>query len=218
MHGSEIADADFIVGSSPCQDFSYRAMPWKRARSLTGPFLGLKLFHEQFRLQREASEAKGRYIPMVVENVRGAIPWVGRSRANFGSYHLWGDVPALMPRPAERERAKVGGMGWYPPTDPRHQVGACFNPAGQGAAFSEAREGRKVAGFRFDGSGGSFQTAAVEGTKGSRGYERTYTEGKPLGWKIPDTTSRGPARKAASAKIAKIPFTLAYWIAVTSCP
>lgn len=38
-----------------------------------------------------------RYIPMVVENVRGARPWVGRSAWNFGSFHLWGDVPALMP-------------------------------------------------------------------------------------------------------------------------
>lgn len=38
-----------------------------------------------------------RHIPLVVENVRGACEWVGRSRWNFGSFHLWGDVPALMP-------------------------------------------------------------------------------------------------------------------------
>jgi hypothetical protein len=34
---------------------------------------------------------------MVVENVRGAQPWVGRARWNYGSFYLWGDVPALMP-------------------------------------------------------------------------------------------------------------------------
>ncbi len=38
-----------------------------------------------------------RYIPLIVENVRGAQPWVGRSAWNYGSFHLWGDVPALMP-------------------------------------------------------------------------------------------------------------------------
>lgn len=34
---------------------------------------------------------------IVVENVRGAQPWVGRARRNFGSFYLWGDVLALMP-------------------------------------------------------------------------------------------------------------------------
>ena len=44
-----------------------------------------RLFDACFRIQREASLAAGRHIPLVVENVRGAIPWVGRSRWNFGS-------------------------------------------------------------------------------------------------------------------------------------
>ncbi len=56
-----------------------------------------KLFDACFRIQREACEAAGRHIPMVVENVKGATPWVGRARWNFGSFYLWGDVPALMP-------------------------------------------------------------------------------------------------------------------------
>ena len=35
---------------------------------------------------------------MIVENVRGAEDWVGRkAKWNFGSFYLWGDVPALMP-------------------------------------------------------------------------------------------------------------------------
>jgi hypothetical protein len=33
----------------------------------------------------------------VVENVCGAQKWVGRARWHFGSFYLWGDVPALMP-------------------------------------------------------------------------------------------------------------------------
>lgn len=108
LHGSQFKDAALIVGSSPCQEFSYRAMPWKRAKALGPPHLGIALFNAQFRIQREASEAAGRHIPMVVENVRGAIPWVGRSRWNYGSYHLWGDVPALMPPTLPRGVLKQG--------------------------------------------------------------------------------------------------------------
>jgi len=47
---------------------------------------------------------------MVVENVRGAQKWVGRSRWNFGSFHLWGDVPALMPM--TKQLAKRPGHDW----------------------------------------------------------------------------------------------------------
>jgi hypothetical protein len=178
MHGSELADADLIVASPPCTEYSYMAMPWSRAkqiaRALRGedefpePYRGSRtieqlnaIFNACFRLQREASEAAGRHIPMVVENVRGAEPWVGRAARRFGSYYLWGDLPALMP------------------------IGSA----------------RKVSGFRFDGSGKSFQTASV----------------KEFGWskesELRRNSSKSPARKEASAKIAKIPFTLSSHIA-----
>lgn len=109
------------------------AMPWKLAKAkaaairadTTGEKLAAlnRLFNECFRIQREASFAAGRHIPLVVENVRGAQPWVGRARWNFGSFYLWGDVPALMP---------------------------------------QTLKAQKVPGFRFDGSGKSFQSASVE--------------------------------------------------------
>ena len=81
------------------------AMPWSRAKQIEREYLDgtrkkadlTALFDACFRIQREACEAAGRHIPMVVENVRGAQKWVGRSRFNYGSFHLWGDVPALMP-------------------------------------------------------------------------------------------------------------------------
>jgi hypothetical protein len=110
LHGSQFKDAALIVGSSPCQEFSYRAMPWKRAKALPPPYLGMELFNAQFRIQREASEAAGRHVPMVVENVKGAQKWVGRSRWNFGSFHLWGDVPALMP---VATAIKNAGGSWF---------------------------------------------------------------------------------------------------------
>lgn len=104
IHGAQFKDAALIVGSSPCNEFSYRSMPWKRAKALGPPETGIALFNAQFRIQREASDAAGHHIPMVVENVRGAQDWVGVARARFGSYFLWGDVPALMPLGAPRKQ------------------------------------------------------------------------------------------------------------------
>ena len=100
--------ADGVVVHN-CQAYSYRAMPWSRAKALPPP--DNTLFEACFRLQREACEAAGRHIPLVVENVRGAQKWVGRARWTFGAFALWGDVPALMP-PALRDGVKQGG-DWF---------------------------------------------------------------------------------------------------------
>ena len=219
IHGSQFADADLIVCSPPCQAYSYMAMPWSLAKAkaaairadTTGQAVTdlNALFNACFRIQREASEAAGRHIPMIVENVRGALPWVGRSRYNYGSFHLWGDVPALMPAPMKAA---------------------------------------KVPGFRFDGNGGSFQTAAVEHTgikapgmnwsdQTKRGQDFTRIAGQhavqhDTGTKIGGdwfgsgddcsdqrkhgTKSQG--RKMASAMIAKIPMPLSRHIARTFKP
>lgn len=120
LDGAQFKDAALIVASPPCQEYSYMAMPWKKAKAKaaairadeTGAELARlnRLFNACFRIQREACQAAGHHIPLVVENVRGAIPWVGRSRWNFGSFHLWGDVPALMP--ATMNAVKLGGS-WF---------------------------------------------------------------------------------------------------------
>lgn len=136
IHGSQFKDVAVIVASPPCQEFSYMAMPFKRGKRISaalrtraqdpeGLFLDdfpdeyrgsrtveelTALFDACFRIQREASEAAGRYIPMVAENVKGAQPWVGRARWHYGSFYLWGDVPALMPFTKHR---KVPGMNFH---------------------------------------------------------------------------------------------------------
>jgi hypothetical protein len=116
LHGAQFKDAALIVASPPCQAYSYRAMPWKRAKALPPP--DNTLFDACFRIQREASAAAGRPIPLIVENVRGAQKWVGRARWNYGSFYLWGDVPALMPmtkrRPSRGDGIKCGGT-WFVP-------------------------------------------------------------------------------------------------------
>src|SRR6185437_13054384 len=150
LNGAQFRDAAIIVASSPCQEFSYRAMPWKRAKALGPPLLGIELFAQAGRIQREACAAAGRYIPMVQENVCGAQRWVGRARWHYGSYYLWGDVPALMPisgrevmkegvahrangetnfhgSAARATKVETMGAGWYPPGHPKHVPGLAFN-------------------------------------------------------------------------------------------
>lgn len=105
LHGKQLKDVTVIVASPPCQKYSYMAMPWSRAKKMAAWYREdperieelNTLFNVCFRIQREASEAAGHKIPMIVENVKGAQKWVGRAKWHYGSYYLWGDVPALMP-------------------------------------------------------------------------------------------------------------------------
>lgn len=119
LHGSQFKDAELLLASPPCQEFSFMAMPFSRGKRIAAALRGqgefpngyrgsrtipdlTRLFDVCFRIQREACEAAGKFIPLVVENVRGAQPWVGRSKYNYGSFHLFGDVPALMPSTGSR--------------------------------------------------------------------------------------------------------------------
>jgi len=113
LHGAQFRQAHMIVASPPCEAYSYRAMPWKRARALPAP--SNTLFEAPWRLRQEASAAAGRHIPLIVENVRAAQQWVGPARWHYGSFYLWGDVPALMPQPSGQK-----GVGsWFGPADQR---------------------------------------------------------------------------------------------------
>lgn len=200
------------------------AMPWKLAKAkaaairadTTGQSLAdlNRLFDSCFRIQKEASIAAGRHIPMVVENVRGAIPWVGRSRWNFGSFHLWGDVPALMPMTAKAIKVPTMGSGWYPLGHPKHVPGLGFNTHAVsnlrdhikvGEASERRWEDRPVKRLR--------DAVKQEGIKGSEGYDRDHPDA--FGWKKPGTSSKSPQRKFASAMIAKIPMSLSTHIAAT---
>jgi hypothetical protein len=109
LHGSQFRNATLIVASPPCQAYSYRAMPWSRAKALPPP--DNTLFETCFRIQREACEAAGHHIPLIVENVRGAQKWVGRARCRFGSFYLWGDTPALMP--TSRHMKQDSDPSWF---------------------------------------------------------------------------------------------------------
>lgn len=198
-----------IVASPPCQEFSYMAMPWSKAKEKMRKILAdpkeqvrlCDLFNQCFRIQREVSASSGRYIPIVIENVRGAQRWVGKSRWNFGSFHLWGDVPALMPIPgkiapglklpagnatssmwSERPIQRLCDAGVKVPSE-----AGCRTDVGNGERFTSRDCGVKA----FTPQGGPLgknQLARVHGSKSKQ-------------------------RKQASAEIAKIPRPLAEWIA-----
>jgi hypothetical protein len=200
LHGRQFKSAALIVASPPCQAYSYRAMPWKRAKALPPP--SNELFETCFRIQREAIEAAGHFIPLIVENVRGAQPWVGRSRWNFGSFHLWGDVPALMPMAIREQK--------FNPDGTNHGTGSWFK-----IADSKNRGSKNTGGSWFNVA---HNTTSGKGNnpdgrkhKDADGYERNHPHA--LEWKVPRTSSGSVRRKAATALIAKIPLALSSHIA-----
>lgn len=217
LHGSQFRNADCIVASPPCQEFSYMAMPWSRAKQIQGALLEelpfpegytgsrtvkelTALFDACFRIQLEACEAAGRHIPMVVENVKGAQRWVGPARANFGSFYFWADINSVggaviagKPQFGATVRAAKRGQKANPDgTD--HPTGSWFAVAD---SKDRGANGQKVAGFNF-------QSAAVHAYGGGFGWD---------GSEMRQNSSKSPARKAASAAIAKIPLPLARHVA-----
>lgn len=228
LHGSQFKDAALIVASPPCQTYSWMAMPWSKAKAhaaaIRADETGQKLeelnrlFNACFRIQREACLAAGRHIPMVVENVRGAQPWVGRARFNYGSFYLWGDVPALMPATFRATKAPGHGHGWKHPSDPRHTPGLDFTRM----AGAHAADGRTNDGGSWFNIGSPGQKVVGQNPDGRKrrdpdGYKRDHPH--PFGWKAPRTSSTNTsARKAASAMIAKIPAPLAMHIGRTYLP
>ena len=181
---------------------------------------------------------KERYIPLVIENVRGAQEWVGaafygldawmqagpaerwrmgRSAWNFGSFHLWGDVPALMPIGGIQKRT---GRNFHTYT---LTGGAVSSPSFHGAEHETIGVGMGVqvasadGGRRTDiGKGARFTSRdcgveAEDGTKiGGDWFSDPACHSKH--------GSRSSARKAVSAAIARIPFELARHIAAVYKP
>jgi hypothetical protein len=244
LHGSQFKDATLIVASPPCQEYSYMAMPWSlakaKAKAIRADTTGAKLaalnrlFDQCFRIQREASLAAGKPIPLVIENVKGAQPWVGRARWSFGSFYLWGDVPALMPIAFKAQKVpgfrfdgsgksfqsasvaetgiKAPGMNWSDQT----KRGQDFTRL----AGNEAIKNSGKSWFNIGSPGQKVTNRnpvhALSGIKGSEGYERDHPNA--FGWAKPGTSSKSPRRKMASAMIAKIPLPLSRHIAATFRP
>jgi hypothetical protein len=102
LDGRQFRNATVIVASPPCTEFSYRGR-YGRKKNLPPP--DTTMFRAPFRIAQEAG------VPVVVENVVWAQEFVGRAHKHWGSFYLWGDVPALMPLRKDREGAKGDHAG-----------------------------------------------------------------------------------------------------------
>ena len=81
-----------VVASPPCQEFSYRSFPFKRCQELAKNVPpDTSIWEACVRIARECNA------PLVLENVRGAQKYMGKATAHYGSFYLWGEVPALLP-------------------------------------------------------------------------------------------------------------------------
>lgn len=239
LHGSQFRGATLMVASPPCQAYSWMAMPWKRAKAKAAWYREdparqvelNELFDACFRIQHEACEAAGRHVPMVVENVCGAQKWVGRARWHYGSYYLWGDVPALMPIIVKRPRFKGGDRNIGRANGTNQWISVDVVKVGGLDWSSEDKSKRGC--FRdssFKNAGGSWFGVAHNTTSG-KGQNPIKIGGRLFpneaadrgdGVKQPGLANRAwfdhgmarhpsksSKRKAASAMIAKIPLELA---------
>lgn len=194
LHGSQFRDAAVIVASPPCQKYSYMAMPWTKAKALAAWYREdparirelTALFDASFRIAQEAG------IPLIVENVRGAQPWVGVAKWNYGSFYLWGDVPALMPMTGVR---KVPGLDWSQFGQPGYKAQG-FNVV----AAQRYRDGLKLPG---NNAPRMWRERRIQ----------RLQDAPQLGEAFYLASSGSDSRKAASAQIAKTPFPLARHIA-----
>ncbi len=143
----------------------------------------------------------------------GAQKWVGRARWHFGSFYLWGDVPALMPLTKKAIKVPTMGAGWYPPGHSKHVPGLAFN----GHAERNLREGVKAGDRNKARSSGGHEwtTGFDEHVKGANGgwFNDNKRAGKGETGYLSRSGSKSSARKAASAHIAKIPLPLSRHIA-----
>lgn len=172
---------------------------------------------------------------MIVENVCGAQKWVGRSRFAYGSFHLWGDIPGLMPEPAGQKNT---GGSWFgqrdgqtlernDPRDMRRgEDGEWTNAATVGGWNhpGKSMDGRKRPGLKISKGFNNWpkdENGAYVIPNGSRIGGRDDGRKQGGDWFGADgqiqlsraTSSRSLARRAASAEIAKIPKPLAEHIA-----
>lgn len=76
---------DLVWISPPCTEFARESMPWSK----TGARPDLSLVQAARRIVEEINPPA-----WVLENVRGAVPYLGPAREIHGPFFLWGRFPA----------------------------------------------------------------------------------------------------------------------------
>lgn len=255
--GAQFRDASLIVASPPCPEFSYMSMPFSRGKQIAAALRGrdefppgytgsrtvrelTTLFDACFRIQREASAAAGRYIPMVVENVKGAQLWVGSAKGRYGSFYLWGDVgmvngrltagalrfgntlnSSMTPKISGQDWSRFNKTGEVSPhwnmQATKNNGGSWFNVANNTTSGTGQRpvNGVKCGGSSVKHGGDLFSDPDSPGRQGGSTKGFVTGLGKGHDWRQDPSArfnSKSKARKAASAQIAKIPFPLSSYI------
>jgi hypothetical protein len=140
---------------------------------------------------------------MVVENVKGAQPWVGAARASFGSYYLWGDIDTV------GTRIVCGGSTLYAPQRSGGKRRDRNFHSGADWWWEPLQERRKRATAIKNGGDctrdDSRLTPAYKGLDGKSWIRNKECDPRP-------SHGNSVARRAASALIAKIPFELARFV------
>lgn len=133
--------ASVIVASPPCEEFSRHQMPWTRARNPPQPDLSIWKACVEIAALLE--------MPIVIENVRAAQGWMGRAKWHSGSFYLWGDVPALMPKVSHRPKENLSSTKRLEramiPSDLARWIARCFKPADSADTSSLKSAGVTVA-------------------------------------------------------------------------
>lgn len=176
---------DLVTASPPCQEFSYRSFPFKRCRYLRD---NVPPDQSIWRACEEIARKLG--CPLILENVRGAVRYMGKAVNKYGPFYLWGDVPALMPggRPQK-------GFGRTPDKS--------ANPSDPWGGFG----------------GSSYQSRGGKGPLNRlKEKDKSLLNPKNYNWRESGfsgnnfMSSKSSARKEWSAKAAMIPFDLGYFI------
>jgi site-specific DNA-cytosine methylase len=196
-----------VVASPPCTEFSYMSMPWTRAKQIASALRGKGEFPKGYKGSRTIAELTELFdacvrigreaeCPTIIENVRGAQAWVGRAKWAFGSFLLWGDVPALMPITSKRLSHKIQSPHLFL-RDPKRANGKY--------APNHSWEGTKADGSGWRENGCLVSHNRMVSNQAHR--DAWFQDGAAR------HGSKSSSRKAASAAIAKIPLPLARWIA-----
>ena len=77
---------DLVWCSPPCVEFSRESMPWTRK----GKNPDMSVIQACLRI---IDECRPKF--WILENVRGAVKWLGKENLKIGSFYLWGKLPKI---------------------------------------------------------------------------------------------------------------------------
>lgn len=242
LHGAQLVDADALVASSPCQEFSYRAQPWKIAKAKAPSEIGLAVPEWWTKSEGDMSigeldEWKAWKTCFPVDPpVLGINLFWQAFRIQWEIFEACGRWVPLVAENVRGTQPWVGRAvfnygsfylwGDIPPLMPWPQRSRKNDELGGGSWFNIGGPSQTVTGMNPDGRKVAVNFHEYEKTgKSGRSFQSVAVEGLKAptgkGWFGENNShnlmrignSNSNSRKTASAMIAKIPQPLASHIA-----